>query len=125
MPGQSVCAVIVSYNPPVEILENIAALRPQVNSIVVVDNGSSEPNLEMLRRERSKYDFEVGSLPVRTMEIPCPESGATIRRCSCCSAYLLSQVANEEMNWVAHTCCLEYMPCGNVGDPFLNALRRE
>ena len=59
MSGQSVCAVVVSYNPPPEILENIAALRPQVNSVVVVDNGSSEPDLEMLRRERATYDFEL------------------------------------------------------------------
>lgn len=57
--GCSVCAVIVSYNPPLEILGNVAALRPQVSSIVVVDNGSSEQNLAMLRNGRSKYDFEL------------------------------------------------------------------
>jgi rhamnosyltransferase len=38
---------------------NIAALRSQVNSIVVVDNGSSEQSLAMLRGGRSKYDFEL------------------------------------------------------------------
>ncbi len=55
----SVCAVIVSYNPPSEILKNIAALRPQVGSIVVVDNGSSEEPLAMLRAYRSKCGFEL------------------------------------------------------------------
>jgi rhamnosyltransferase len=59
LPGCSVCAVIVSYNPPLEILDNLAALRPQVNAIVVVDNGSSERDLAMLRDARSKYDFEL------------------------------------------------------------------
>src|ERR1700733_139844 len=59
LPGSSVCAVVVSYNPSPEILENISALRCQVNSIVVVDNGSTEPNLAMLRGGRSKYDFEL------------------------------------------------------------------
>ena len=59
MPGCSVCAVIVSYNPPRKILENIGALRSQVKSIVVVDNGSSEKNLALLREGRSEYDFEL------------------------------------------------------------------
>jgi rhamnosyltransferase len=57
--GCSVCAVIVSYNPPLEILGNMAALRSQVRSIVVVDNGSSEQNLAMLRDGQSKYDFKL------------------------------------------------------------------
>ena len=59
MPGHSVSAVIVSYNPSADVLANIAALRPQVDSIVVVDNGSSEQNLAMLRRGRSEFDFEL------------------------------------------------------------------
>jgi rhamnosyltransferase len=59
LPGYSVCAVVVSYNPPPEILENIAALRSQVDGIVVVDNGSSPLNLAMLRAGRLEYDFEL------------------------------------------------------------------
>lgn len=54
-----VSAIIVSYNPPWEILRNIAALRPQVGSIVVVDNGSSEQPLAMLRSNQTKYGFEL------------------------------------------------------------------
>jgi rhamnosyltransferase len=55
----SVCAVIVSYNPCSDILRNIATLRPQVSSIVVVDNGSSEQNLAILRGARFEYGFEL------------------------------------------------------------------
>jgi rhamnosyltransferase len=54
-----VCAVIVSYNPDQEIVQNIAALQSQVSSIVVVDNGSSEGSLAMLRQARSTYDFQL------------------------------------------------------------------
>jgi rhamnosyltransferase len=56
---RSVCAVVVSYNPPSDILKNIAVLRPQVESVVVVDNGSSEQSLAMLRAGRYQCDFEL------------------------------------------------------------------
>lgn len=59
MPGNSVSAVIVTYHPPAEILENIAALRSQVKSIFVIDNGSGDAGLEILRDARSKYGFEL------------------------------------------------------------------
>lgn len=58
-PREVIGAVIVTYNPPAEILRNIAALRSQVESIVVVDNGSTEADLEILRSARSKYDCEL------------------------------------------------------------------
>ena len=57
--GGSVCAVIVSYNPSSAVLKNIAALRTQVGSIVVVDNGSSHEHLAMLRNGRSQCGFEL------------------------------------------------------------------
>jgi rhamnosyltransferase len=58
-PRELIGAVIVTYHPPAEILENIAALRSQVESIVVVDNGSGDADLDSLRGARSKYDFEL------------------------------------------------------------------
>jgi len=57
--GHSVGAVIVSYNPSLDVLRNIATLRSQVSSIVVVDNGSSEQHLAMLRGGRSECGFEL------------------------------------------------------------------
>lgn len=59
MPGHSVSAIIVSYNPSLDVLENIAALRSQVDSIVIVDNGSSAQPVTMLRGGRSELDFEL------------------------------------------------------------------
>jgi len=41
MTGQSVCAVIVTYNPSPTILENVEAIEAQVGHVVVIDNGSS------------------------------------------------------------------------------------
>jgi rhamnosyltransferase len=38
---QSVCAVIVTYNPSPTILENVDAVEAQVGHVVVIDNGSS------------------------------------------------------------------------------------
>ena len=36
----SVCAVVVSYHPSPEIIDNISALLDQVDEVLVVDNGS-------------------------------------------------------------------------------------
>ena len=55
----SVCAVIVSYNPSSDVLSHITALRPQVLSLVVVDNGSSPENLVMLRNGSSRLGFKL------------------------------------------------------------------
>lgn len=45
-----VCAIIVSYNPTTALLDNISAIAPQVAEIIVVDNGSSAPAIEVLRQ---------------------------------------------------------------------------
>ena len=37
-----ICAVIVSYHPTTEIIENVVALLEQVDEVVIVDNGSGE-----------------------------------------------------------------------------------
>jgi rhamnosyltransferase len=59
MPDRSISAVMVSYNPSSDVLRNIEALRSQVDSIVIVDNGSHEQNLASLRGARSRFDFEL------------------------------------------------------------------
>jgi rhamnosyltransferase len=53
----SVCAVVVTFRPRVEDLGNLAKVRPQVEDLVVVDNGSPEANLEPLRKTSRKLDF--------------------------------------------------------------------
>ena len=45
---RDVCAVVVTFNPGERLLGNITALRPQVQEVVVVDNGSA--NLGPIQR---------------------------------------------------------------------------
>jgi rhamnosyltransferase len=51
---QAICAVVVSYNPDVSIIDNVIALLPQVSTIVIVDNGSSETSIEYLDHLKSE-----------------------------------------------------------------------
>ncbi|HJQ43476.1 MAG TPA: glycosyltransferase family 2 protein [Jatrophihabitantaceae bacterium] len=50
-----VCAVLVTYHPdPAVLLEAVSAIRPQVHSLVVVDNGGTPPlpaGVEVLRQD--------------------------------------------------------------------------
>ena len=46
------CAVIVSYNPSEEILQNIGILCGQVDAVIVIDNGSSDERLSVLRNNK-------------------------------------------------------------------------
>lgn len=39
---RNVCAVIISYNPGDYLISNVIALRPQVDNVIIVDNGSRE-----------------------------------------------------------------------------------
>jgi rhamnosyltransferase len=45
-----VCAVVVTFRPRTEDLGNLARVRPQVQDLVVVDNGSPEEKLLLLRK---------------------------------------------------------------------------
>lgn len=46
----SICAVVVSYHPAAELIENMAALLEQVDEVVIVDNGSGADAKELLER---------------------------------------------------------------------------
>jgi len=59
MPRNGVCAVIVSFQPRAEDFGNLARVRPQVESLVVVDNGSSLEKLRPLRWARRELKFEL------------------------------------------------------------------
>jgi rhamnosyltransferase len=52
-----VCAVIVSFRPRIEDVGNLARVRPQVEHLVVVDNGSPEEQLRLLRTASGELDF--------------------------------------------------------------------
>jgi rhamnosyltransferase len=53
----SVCAVIVTFRPRLEDLGNLARVRSQVQSLVVVDNGSPEDKLRLLRTKSRELNF--------------------------------------------------------------------
>ncbi len=57
MEANHVCAVIVTYHPKSDALENLAKVRPQVQSLVVVDNGSSTEALAPFRAASGDLDF--------------------------------------------------------------------
>jgi rhamnosyltransferase len=44
-----ICAVVVTYHPDSEYPERLARILPQVGALVIVDNGSNEAELKMLR----------------------------------------------------------------------------
>ena len=44
-----VCAVVVTYHPDSEFPGRLARILPQVGALVIVDNGSNETELKMLR----------------------------------------------------------------------------
>jgi len=59
MIAQSVCAVIVTYHPTREMLENVSKVLAQMQGLVVVDNGSSSDELEPLRVMSQTLGFQL------------------------------------------------------------------
>jgi len=55
----NVCAVIVTFRPVAEHLENTIKARSQVKRLVVVDNGSSEQALAPFRAAQPNADFHL------------------------------------------------------------------
>lgn len=46
----SICAVVISYYPAEQIIENVVTLLDQVDEVVIVDNGSDPATKELLGR---------------------------------------------------------------------------
>ncbi|MFI5420835.1 MAG: glycosyltransferase family 2 protein [Nitrososphaerales archaeon] len=57
MHDNSICAVIVTFQPSQDVLENFIKIRAQVEDLVVVDNGSSEYALDWLVVASHKMNF--------------------------------------------------------------------
>ncbi len=57
--GNGVCGVVVTYHPDPDVLENLERLRPQVEHLLVVDNGSSEAELAGVRAASGSLGFEL------------------------------------------------------------------
>jgi rhamnosyltransferase len=56
MAENSVCAIIITFRPPAVVPGNLAKARPQVQGLVVVDNGSSDETLAPVRRACAELD---------------------------------------------------------------------
>ncbi len=55
----NVCAIVVTFHPDADVLGNLQQVRPQVETLVVVDNGSAEPELQGLRISSASLGFEL------------------------------------------------------------------
>lgn len=56
---RDVCAVIVTYNPSVAVMDLVRLLVPQVGRILLVDNGSHESSRQYLELAKIKYNVQV------------------------------------------------------------------
>ena len=56
---ERVCAIVVTFHPRPEHLQNLAQMRAQVDHLIVVDNGSGEQELALIRLRSSKLGFEL------------------------------------------------------------------
>ena len=57
MEWREVCAVVVTFHPDRTVAANLAAIRPQVAGMTVVDNGSPAEELAGLRGEAARLGF--------------------------------------------------------------------
>ncbi|MDE1923492.1 MAG: glycosyltransferase family 2 protein [Gammaproteobacteria bacterium] len=48
--GRGVCALVVTYHPDAQLALRVAAVAAQVDAVILVDNGSDDEALAMLRR---------------------------------------------------------------------------
>jgi rhamnosyltransferase len=59
MVENGVCAVVVTFRPPSGVPANLAKIRPQVQGLVVVDNGSSPEALAPVLAASQALNFEL------------------------------------------------------------------
>lgn len=59
MTPNSVCAVVVTFHPDNDVIENLSRIDQQVQRVVVVDNGSSLEEIALLREANSNIDFHL------------------------------------------------------------------
>jgi rhamnosyltransferase len=52
-------AIVVTFHPRVEYIRNLAAIRAQVDLLIVVDNGSAQAQLQQIRRAARDTGFNL------------------------------------------------------------------
>jgi len=59
MISDNVCAVVVTFHPDSDVLENLSNVHQQVHRVVVVDNGSSSESITPIRAASSRIGFHL------------------------------------------------------------------
>jgi rhamnosyltransferase len=59
MISDNVCAVVVTFHPDHDVLENLSKLRQEIPNVVVVDNGSTVESINPLRDTTSRLGFHL------------------------------------------------------------------
>jgi len=55
----NLCAIVITYHPDAALPDRLDRIHPQVNGIVIVDNGSTDVERQMLRDAASTRSLEV------------------------------------------------------------------
>jgi rhamnosyltransferase len=54
-----ICAIIITYHPSLQMIENLSEVLNQAHGLVVVDNGSSATEISTLRKTSQAYGFHL------------------------------------------------------------------
>jgi rhamnosyltransferase len=57
--GSQVCAIVITYHPDEALPDRLDRLRPQVKGVIIIDNGSTEAERQMLRGLAANRAVEV------------------------------------------------------------------
>jgi rhamnosyltransferase len=57
--SERVCAVIVTYQPPLSLMDNLERLRGQVNEIIIVDNSSDAASVKLLAGVEQQFELRI------------------------------------------------------------------
>ncbi|AXC12938.1 dTDP-rhamnosyl transferase RfbF [Acidisarcina polymorpha] len=55
----AVCGVVITFHPKIDVLENLAKVRPQLQGMVIVDNGSSPQELAPFYEASARLGFTI------------------------------------------------------------------
>jgi rhamnosyltransferase len=59
MTAARVCGVVITFHPKVDVLDNLRKVRPQLQGMVIVDNGSSPEELAPFHAASAELDFTI------------------------------------------------------------------
>ena len=57
--GRNICAIVITYHPDEALPDRLSLIHPQVGGVIVVDNGSTDAERQMLRDVAASRAIEV------------------------------------------------------------------